>query len=277
MQFQQNVRKKLIRAALMSNTSWAILGGSLALSLGLQDPFILLLGAAAEAVAVMMLLSSKKFVGRVFGQIEGEQEQKKRARIENTIRQSDSETRERYEEIMRCSQEIEQLAQESDSTFLATGLTPVLSQLEMLRDKSFSLLEKRLLIRRFLSNADTGSLEKDCQKLERQISMMQDPIAKRQFQQSLTLKKQELDTYRTMFVALQRIDGQLEQISSTLSALKGKIVLLKTSEVTTEGGYEKMGEDLKGLIGDVELMESSVADAAALSTERPTAKQKAVQ
>ncbi|MBI2836703.1 MAG: hypothetical protein HYX75_00170 [Acidobacteria bacterium] len=273
MEFQKSIRKKLIRAAFMSNTSWAIIGGSLALSVGLQDPFILLLGAAAETVAVMLLLSSKKFVRRVFGQVEAEQEQKKRTRLDSMIKQSDPETRERYVEIMRCAQEIEQLTQESDSAFLTTGLAPIVSQLEMLQEKSASLMEKRLLIRKYLSNADTASLEKECQKLERHVSLIQDPIAKRQFQQSLTLKKQELETYRSMFIALQRIDGQLEQISSTLSSLKGKIILLKTSEVTTEGGYEQMGEELKGLIGDVELMENSVADAAALGvTRRPQQK-----
>lgn len=273
MEFQKSIRKKLIRAALMSNTSWAIVGGTLALSVGLQDPFVLLLGAAAETVAVMLLLSSQKFVRRVFGQVEAEQEQKKRTRLDSMIKQSDPETRERYVEIMQCAQEIEQLTQENDSAFLTTGLAPIISQLEMLQEKSASLMEKRLLIRKYLSNADTASLEKECQKLERQVSLIQDPIAKRQFQQSLTLKKQELETYRSMFIALQRIDGQLEQISSTLSSLKGKIILLKTSEVTTEGGYEQMGEELKGLIGDVELMENSVADAAALGvTRRPQQK-----
>jgi hypothetical protein len=145
-----------------------------------------------------------------------------------------------------------------------------ISQLQTLREKSASLIEKRLLIRRYLSNVDLGAMEKDCQKMERNVAVIQDTVAKRQFQQSLSLKRQELETYRSMFVALQRIDGQLEQIASTLSSLKGKIVLLKTSEVTTEGGYDNMGEELKGLVGDVELMESSVAEAASLSTTPKT-------
>ncbi|MEW6364504.1 MAG: hypothetical protein AB1714_07680 [Acidobacteriota bacterium] len=264
MEFQQRIRRSLVRAALNSTTSWVIIGTTLALSIGLQDPFILFFGAAAETLAVMTMLNSKKFTGKVLGRFEEQQNREKQLKFEAIVKQSDPETRQRYFDIVQSSQEIERLSQEGDSAFLSTGLSATISQLQMLREKSANLMEKRLLIRKYLVRVDLSAMERECQKLERNVAVIQDPVAKKQFQQSLTLKRQELETYRSMFVALQRIDGQLEQISSTLSSLKGKIVLLKTSEVTTEGGYDKMGEELKALVGDVELMESSVADAAAL-------------
>jgi len=269
MKFQAAFRKALFREALMSNISWAIIGGSVAMSVILQDPFVLAIGAGLETAAVLAMMSSQKFVRRVVARFDAEDARKKRMKLDETVKHSDPESRNRYIEIMHSAEEIENLAHESDSTFLTTGLISTISQLETLREKSASLLEKRLLIRRYLSSVDLGALEKDCQKQEKAVAVIQDPVARRQFQQSLGLKREQLETYRSMFVALQRIDGQLEQISATLSSIKGKIVLLKTSEVTTEGGYDQMGEELTSLIGDVELMEDSVEEAAgSLSTAR---------
>ena len=277
MEFQRSIRKALIREAFMSNASWAIIGGSVAACIGLQDPFVLLIGAALEGAAVLWMLNSQKFIRRVLGKFTDAQEQKKQMRLEEIIKQSDPEVRARYQEILKSAEEIEDLTQNEDSAFLTTGLTSTISQLQTLRDKSASLLEKRLLIRKFLANIDIGALERDCQKQERAIATMQDPISKKQYLQSLNLKRQQLETCRTMFVALQRIDGQLEQIASTLSSLKGKIVLLKTSEVTTAGGYEKMGDELKDLIGDVQVMEDSVEEAASFGTVPQKPPQKIMQ
>jgi hypothetical protein len=140
-----------------------------------------------------------------------------------------------------------------------------MGQVADLMDRCVHLAEKRHQLRSYLEATRAPELQRQASQLEAKLDASTDPVARRLYAQAIEQKRGELENYCAIQQAVQRIDGQLENIECSFGNLLGKLIRLKSVDATHAAvAQNQMSRELTELSTSLETLESSVNEMLAL-------------
>ncbi len=251
------------RSVLLSPLSlvlWAV-GGAACYLLHSALP----LGAAvlAQLALLYLRLHDEAYLRRLFQGREEREELLTDQQVEDLLGQMDFETRQRLRYILQLQKELVREARASDTPeYARADLDRIAGQVGPLVQRATRIATRKQQLVRYLRNVDERALSSYCNNLRQRIAATADPVTKAQFEQALQAREAELETYRAITQAAERIDGQLESVEATFASWKAKVIRIKTADVASAASVsEGLYQELSALNSDIDVLDSSVTEA----------------
>lgn len=266
METREQLFGRVVRRALVTPVSLALLTGSAVCVFVPAAWPATLLGLVAESVVLQLFVRDENFV-RVVREEEQRAEWRRRAeRIAQVRRSVDWETGEMLGRIQSLQ---ERLLQENGGpdSLMGGRFAASLGQVADLMDRCLHLAEKRHQLRSYLETTRPPELQRQASQLEARLESCGDPVARQLYAQALEQKRGELENYSAIQQAVQRIDGQLENIECSFGNLLGKLIRLKSVDATHAAlAQGQMSRELTQLSANLQVLESSVNEMLSLES-----------
>jgi hypothetical protein len=263
---REHVLGRVVKRALATPVSVALLTGSAVCAFLPAAWPVTAVGLLTEAVVLQLLVRDADFV-RTVREDEQRAEWRRRAeRVAQVRRMVDWETAEMLGRIQLLQ---ERLLQENggDAANLDGRFGASLGQVADLMDRCLQLAEKRHQLRRYLETSRPPELQRQATQLEAKLESSSDPVARQLYAQALEQKRGELENYCAIQQAMERIDGQMENIECSFGNLLGRLIRIKSVDATHAAlAQNQMARELTELSANLEALESSVNEVLALET-----------
>lgn len=229
------------------------------------------LGASALAVAVYTLgrLQDESFIRTAIHEA-GERNRKAAAeRREFRIEELDVDSRVRMKSIVRLANEIAEDVVNSPVDEVAVGLADTVNRAEALVDRGLSLAQRRRELLRYLNRTDDQAIEARIAGIRGRLGAETDSATRTELEASLAAKLHELDDYRAIERAANRILAELDGIEVAFSSLRARLVRIRSGDLQdwTEANVELQTE-LGSLNNAVDILEQSIGEALSISDVR---------
>jgi hypothetical protein len=144
-------------------------------------------------------------------------------------------------------------------------LAATLAQMEGLAEQAAELAGRRGELSVFIEGINRSDLYGQHAALKARHERAEDPVLKAQLAQSLHFKKEEVDAYDLIHLAIARVDGQLESIECAFAALKARIFRFKSDEKTEWSvAGEQLREEISTVSVQIDTLNDSLREALAL-------------
>jgi chromosome segregation ATPase len=254
---REQVFRRVIKRALLSPLSLALISTTGLCAVVPATWLVSALGLLAEAVLLQLLIRDPRFVRLVCHE---ERQTDWRRQVDRLVRVRRSVDRETSALLGRIHTLQERLLHECPPESLDEApYAPGLEDLGSLLERCVHLAEKRSQLRRYLDAAHLTDLQRQAGRLEARLGEVTDPVARRLYQQALTQKRSEMESYSAVEQALQRIDGQLEGMESSFGSLLGRLVRLRSAAIADLSlAQSQVSRQLADLRANLDVVESSV-------------------
>ncbi len=263
---REQLLRRVVKRALVTPVSLALLTGSAVCAFVPAVWPATALGLLAELGVLQLLIRDANFVRAVREEEQRAARGHQSERIAQMRRTVDGETAEMLRRIQTLQ---EQLLQEHDgeepllNDRLSTNLSPVTG----LVDRCLLLAEKRHELRGYLERRRPSELQRQASQLEAKLESAMDPVTRQLYVQALEQKRGELENYCAIQQAVQRIDGQLDNVECSFGNLLGKLIRLRTAgEPHGAGAQSQVSRELTELSANLSALESSVNEMLTLET-----------
>lgn len=124
-----------------------------------------------------------------------------------------------------------------------------------------SLAEKRRRVNDYLAGLRTHEVQREATVLQNQADRADDEIARRLYQQSADLKRQELENYLRLGEAVMRIDSQLAAVRCTFDNMLSNVVRMQALEgITHQDTADPIVDEINRMKSGVEALDSSLSE-----------------
>ncbi|MGQ9632278.1 MAG: hypothetical protein ACUVXI_18480 [bacterium] len=261
--------RKVILKAVLHPLALIVVAVAIGTSFLIKEWWILILGFVGYAIIVFNNLRSEEFVRRAAGL---KKEDERALEVAKAETPDISKLREPYKEEMRAISSIRSkigLEVETSDDFSRTLLAGSINEIDGLIPKAYDLSFKAQSIDEYLKAVDDGQLEKDISHLRRRIESSTDDVAKAQYEQALSSRREQLENYRELERSAERIRAQLVNIKYALENTLSKIIKIKAAdERSTASESDILLRELKSLSAEMSSLGESVSAILRAETER---------
>jgi hypothetical protein len=257
---------RVVKRALVTPVSLALLTGSAVCAFVPEVWVVTALGLVVEMGVLQLLVRDANFVRAVREEEQRAECDRQAERMARVRRAVDWETAEMLGRIQSLQ---ERLFQENggEEALLSSRFGASLSQVMGLVERCLHLAEKRHQLRTYLEMRRPPELQRQASQLEAKVEAAMDPVARQLYTQALEQKRGELENYCAIQQAVQRIDGQLDNIECSFGNLLGKLIRLKSAdEAHLAVAQNQVSRELTELGANLAALESSVNEMLALET-----------
>ena len=257
---------RVVRRALVTPVSLALLTGSAVCAFVPEVWMVTALGLVVELGVLQLFVRDANFVRAVREEDQRAEWDRQAERMGRVRRAVDWETAEMLGRIQSLQ---ERLLHENggEEALLSSHFGPSLSQVTGLVERCLHLAEKRHQLRTYLELRRPPELQRQASQLEAKLEAAMDPVARQLYTQALEQKRGELENYCAIQQAVQRIDGQLDNIECSFGNLLGKLIRLKSAdEAHLAVAQNQVSRELTELGANLAALESSVNEMLALET-----------
>jgi len=262
---------RVVGRALVTPVSLALLTGSAVCAFVPEVWMVTAFGLVVELGVLQLFIRDANFVRAVREEQERAEWDRQAERIARVRRAVDRETAEMLGRIQSLQERLlqENGGEEVPGTRPRVGsrFGASLGQVTGLVNRCLHLAEKRHQLRTYLEMRRPPELQRQASQLEAKLEMALDPVAQQLYAQALEQKRGELENYCAIQQAVQRIDGQLDNIECSFGNLLGKLIRLKSAdEAHLAVAQHQVSRELTELSATLTALESSVNEMLALET-----------
>lgn len=258
---RQAKQRTIVKAALLNPKNLFVLGVGI-LSGAFFSLALVPLGILAYGMLCYLDFSSEEFVKKILRRFDRTEDIAAEAEFKREISAPSlkiKELQQLRDNITGTQEKIHVLYSGAD--VFTRGLLGDLAQIEELIERSHGLLLKAQDIRVYLASENIAKVNQDVTLLEEKIQNVRDDFSKQQYQQALDARHKQLETFRDIQQVYERLVSQVTNISMSLESMYFKMMKLKTAEYSlAKAESDQVAEQLTGLLGDVEQLDSALND-----------------
>jgi hypothetical protein len=222
----------------------------------------LFLAILEETAWVFYRLNDQRFLDTLFSAPNGVQEELTDRQAEEILEEMDFDTRQRLRYLFQLQRELSaEISGKDVPSYARQDLNRIAAQLPGLMDRAVQIGKRRKSLLKYTGDTDERSLQRYCDGLRQKIGAEKDSVTREQYEQALKARETELQTWRGITQAINRIDGQYENLEATLASWKAKVIRIKTAD---EAGASTVSEglnmELENLNSSIDMLDASVQE-----------------
>jgi hypothetical protein len=268
---REQLLARVLKRALVTPVSLALLTGSAVCAFVPEVWMVTALGLVVELGVLQLFVRDANFVRAVREEEQRAECDRQAERIARVRRAVDWETAEMLGRIQSLQERLFQANGGEEApgarSRVSSRFGASLGQVTGLVERCLQLAEKRHQLRTYLDLRRPPELQRQASQLEAKLEAAMDPVARQLYTQALEQKRGELENYCAIQQAVQRIDGQLDNIECSFGNLLGKLIRLKSAdEAHLAVAQNQVSRELTELGANLAALESSVNEMLALET-----------
>jgi hypothetical protein len=248
-------RATLLKRALNSPISWAVIGlGGVGL-LAFPGWLTLALFLGVESATIVLLSRSRSLQQKLIAEEHQEEARTLKQQWKRLRSVLPPEEWQRYHRLWSIQEELRESVERQRDAFLRRSLQPIVERVQRLTRQAGSLMRTRCEVTRALTQMNAADLQRRLQHLEQQLRQTSDDQVARGYRIALAATREGLASVNRLQRALEQLDAHLHAIESGLAAIKLRVLLIQSKELTSHSDYDPIGNALTQLIDEADVIE----------------------
>ena len=248
---------KVVARATTSPINLGVAGAGVIAAAALGSWPILALGGAAYAALVAFDSANPAFWKKTFAG-GGAGGGRPKAKLPATDKIKDEPTRVAVARLRAARDEVTEALDETPADVRANLSTVELS-LEELEEHAARLVARAEELARFLARVNANAVRDDVVRLDAQVKRTRDAETRKQLEQALAARTDELRTLEELETAKARLDANLQRIVAVVAGLPSKVVHMRTLDAQAMDDVSgDMNAELERLSGELRTFEETL-------------------